>query len=126
MPSWGEVLTSVFDSVTSALKVKLVGDSGSSLSTPATVGHGRKTVASAGTAEALNASTACKSVVVTAETDNTGVIVVGGSGVLNTLASRTGTPLNAGESMSLDIGNLSAVFVDASVTGDGVTYTYTV
>lgn len=93
---------------------------------PATVGDGRKVVAAAGTAEALATTTAIKSVVVTAETDNTGIIAVGGSGVVAALATRRGTPLSAGESIALDIDDLADVFIDSTVNGDGVTYTYVV
>lgn len=93
------------------------------ISTPTTVSQGRKTVASAGTAEALAASTVIKSVTITAETDNTGVVTIGGAGVIAALSTRTGTPLNAGESFSLDIANLASVYADVTVSGDGVTYT---
>lgn len=95
------------------------------LATPSSIGTGRKTVAIAGTREALAASTTSKSVSITAETDNTGIIVVGGSAVVAVLATRQGTPLNAGDSISIDIDNLSKVNLDTTVNGDGVTYTYT-
>lgn len=78
----------------------------------------------AGTAVALAATTAIKSVVITALTNNTGIISVGGSTVLASLASRRGTPLNAGESIGLDIADLASVFIDSTVSGEGVTYTY--
>jgi len=91
---------------------------------PIAVGDGRKVVAAAGTAEALSAQQDCKSVTIIAETDNTGVISVGGSTVVAALATRRGTPLAAGESFSLDIGDLSLVWLDSTVNGDGVTYTY--
>jgi len=87
-------------------------------------GNGRKVVASAGTAEALAATTAIKSVVITAETDNTGIVVVGGSGVVASLSTREGTPLNAGDSISIDIDDLAEVYLDSTVNGEGVTYTY--
>lgn len=122
------------DIISSGRRIKETGEqyvvvssyeSGASpVTTPSSLGNGRKTVASAGTAEALAASTSCKSVTVTAETDNTGVISVGGSGVIATLATRTGTPLNAGDSFTLEIDNLSKVYIDTTVSGDGVTYTY--
>ena len=83
---------------------------------------GRKVVASAGTAEALNGDIPCDGVLITAETDNTGVIVVGGSGVVAALATRKGTPLAAGESVYVEVDNLSRVFLDTTVNGDGVTY----
>ncbi len=84
----------------------------------------RKVVASAGTAVALAASTTAKLVIITAETDNTGVITVGGSTVVASLSTRRGTPLLAGDSVALEIDNLADVYIDATVTGDGVTFTY--
>lgn len=98
---------------------------------PWIVGHditgitdGRKVVAVAGTRETLAASTACKKVDITAETDNTGIVVVGGTSVVASLATRRGTPLNAGDTYSLEIDNLIDVNLDVTVSGDGVTYTY--
>lgn len=93
-------------------------------SSPGAIGDGRKVVTTAGTAVALATATAAKSVTITAETDNTGIISVGGSGVIASLATRRGTPLNAGDSMSLDISDLAVVYIDSTVNGDGVTYTY--
>lgn len=92
---------------------------------PSSIGANRKVVAAAGIAEALAASTTCKSVAITAETDNTGVIVVGDSSTVAALATRKGTPLNAGDSIAIDIDNLSKIYLDTTVSGDGVTYTYT-
>ena len=86
--------------------------------------HGRKIVATAGTDEALATSTVAKVVIITAETDNTGVIAVGAAGVDAVLATRTGTPLLAGDSVTLEIDNLADVYIDATVSGDGVTYSY--
>jgi hypothetical protein len=99
----------------------------SRLDNPATsIGQGRKTVAAAGTEEPLvAASVAIRSLVVTAETDNTNPVTVGGNGVVGALATRQGTPLAAGESISLDIDDLAKVYVDVITNGEGVTYTYT-
>ena len=88
------------------------------------IGDGRKTVTAAGTREALAASTPAKLVIITAETDNTGLVVVGGSTVVAALATRQGTPLNAGDSITLEIDNLADVYLDVTVSDDGVTYTY--
>lgn len=93
-------------------------------------GDGRKEVASAGTAEALSdISQAFTYLTITAETNNTGVIVVGGSTVVASLATRRGSPLNAGDSYTLNVkgqesGNLKDIFIDSTVSTDGVTYTY--
>jgi len=61
-------------------------------------------------------------VAITAETDNTGVITVGGSAVVGALATRKGVPLAVGDSVTLPINNLSDVYLDTTVNGDGVTY----
>lgn len=88
------------------------------------IGDGRKVVTTAGTALALATTTPCKKVTITAETDNTGIIVVGGSTVVAALATRRGTPLNAGDSYEVDIDDLADVYLDTTVSGDGVTFTY--
>ena len=85
-------------------------------------GDGRKVVAAAGTAQALDTSQEITEIIVTAETDNTGVIVVGSSSVVAALATRRGTPLNAGQSVVVADDNIDQIFIDATVTGDGVTY----
>lgn len=96
-------------------------------STPTTLDEGRKIVTTAGTRVALAASTACKHVLITAETDNTGIVVVGSAaGVIAALATREGTPLAAGKSVSIDIDNLADIGLDSTVSGDGVTFIYTV
>lgn len=92
----------------------------------ASIGDGRTVVTTAGTRVQLaTTSVKCRSVAITAETDNTGVITVGGSTVVGALATRRGTPLAAGASVSFDINDLAKVYLDTTVNGDGVTYTYT-
>ncbi len=88
------------------------------------IGDGRKTVATAGSREALASTTACKRLVICAETDNTGTVVVGGSTVVATLATRRGLPLGPGDVFELEIDDLADVYIDSTVSGDGVTYTY--
>ncbi len=89
------------------------------------IGEGRKVVAAAGTAECLAAaSTPCKRILMMAETDNTGTIVFGGTAVIAALATRTGIPLNAGDSVVIVTNDLNKVYLDTTVNGDGVTYTY--
>lgn len=85
---------------------------------------GRTIVTTAGTRVVLAASTTCKAVIITAETDNTGRVVVGGTTVVAALATRRGTPLSAGDSVTIEIDNLNDINLDALVSGDGVTYTY--
>ena len=85
---------------------------------------GVKTVSNAGTDEALALSIACKKVDIQAQTDNTGLIAVGFTGVDATEATGTGVILRAGDTYSLEIDNLVKIFIDATVSGEGVRYTY--
>jgi hypothetical protein len=88
------------------------------------IGHGVKTVTTAGTDVALAASTPCHKVTIQAQTDNTSVIAVGGSGVDATIATGTGILLYPGDVFELDIDNLADVYIDSLVDGEGVRFTY--
>lgn len=84
---------------------------------------GRQTVTTAGTAVQLSTSTSrIVAVMIQAETDNTGYIVVGDSTVVAALATRKGIALAAGDSVTLDVSQLSTVYIDSTVNTDGVTY----
>ena len=90
-----------------------------------TIGDNRQTVTTGGTAVQLSStSVACRQVVITAETDNTGYIVVGASTVVASLSTRRGCPLAAGDSLVLNMTNLNQIYLDTTVNGDGVTYLY--
>jgi len=90
-----------------------------------TIADGRRVVTTAGTRVALAAaSTPCKFVVITAETDNTGNITVGSSTVVAALATRQGIPLAADDSIGFPIDNLTDVYLDSTINGDGVTFVY--
>lgn len=87
-------------------------------------GDGRKIVTTAATAVVLSTPLFADWVVITAETDNTGTIVVGGTTVVALLATRRGTPLVAGDSIGIGSVDLSTIWLDSTVSGDGVTFTY--
>ena len=89
-----------------------------------TPGDGRKIVTTAGTREALATTLEVNGLVITAETDNTGVIVVGGDTVVAVLATRQGAPLFAGDALPMGVVDLAEVYLDSTVSGDGVTYLY--
>lgn len=92
-----------------------------------TISHGNKTVTTAGTSVALKAtSTAAKWIWVHAYSANTGKIAVGGSGVnaSGTVGTGTGGALAAGESIMLPVFDLANVYIDATVNGEGVRFTY--
>ncbi len=92
--------------------------------TYAQIGSGRKTV-TAGSAGALASSaTPCRVVKVKAFVENTGVVVLGGSAVVAALATRQGFELAPGESIEIRIDDVSKVYLDAAVTGEGVEYVY--
>lgn len=85
---------------------------------------GVTTVTTAGTDVALAGSTACKRVVIQAQTDNTSVIAVGATGVDATIATGTGIILYPGDVYELEIDNLADIFIDSLVDGEGVRYHY--
>lgn len=87
-----------------------------------TVTNGRKTVAAAGTPEALRATLACRWVQVTALLTNTQQVNVGGTGVSAASGSSSGAPLLAGDSITVPVNDAAKVFVDARVTGEGVSF----
>ena len=84
----------------------------------------RKVVTTAGTAEAIASTTTAKFVQIQAELDNTGIIAVGGSGVVAAAGTREGIALEAGDVIGLPIDDLADVFIDSTVDGEGVTFTY--
>ena len=88
------------------------------------VGNGVKTVSHAGTDVALSGGATIKKIDIQAQTDNTGLIAVGASGVDATVSDGTGIILNAGDVYSLEIDNLAKIYIDATVDGEGVRYTY--
>lgn len=89
-------------------------------STPTTIGDGSEVVALAGTRVQLGAATS-KKIIITAKVTNTGTIWVGGS----TVAAGRGIPLVALQNVTLELSDVSAVYIDATVNGEGVTYAYT-
>lgn len=85
---------------------------------------GAKTVTTAGTPVALVASTTeARLVAITANIANTGRIAVGDSGVV---ASTDGFSLGAGETAILPVvaNDLAEMFIDSTVNGEGVKFTY--
>ncbi len=85
---------------------------------------GVKTVSSAGTDVVLGGDVACKKIDIQAQTDNTGLIAVGFTGVDATEATGTGVILYAGDTYSLEVTNLNLIYIDSTVSGEGVRYTY--
>lgn len=90
-----------------------------------TIGHGSKTVTTAGTPVQLSStSVPCKLVVIQARTTNTGLIAVGASGVSANASSGTGVVLNAGDSFEIQVTDLNKVYIDSTANGESVRFTY--
>jgi len=85
---------------------------------------GTKVILSAGSDLVLGGDVPCKKVDIQAQTDNTGLIAIGFTGVDATEADGTGIILRAGDTYSLEINNLNLIYVDATVSGEGVRFTY--
>lgn len=86
---------------------------------PTIIVYGQTTVVGAGTAVVLGSATALTSgVTVKANSDNTGVIYLGGSAV----SSSTGFILAAGEERFVEIDDVAKVFIDAGTNDDGVSW----
>jgi len=86
-------------------------------------GGGRKVVTTAGTRVQITAtSTAIGGVIIQALEANTGKIAVGGSDVVAASGTRVGVVLGAGESMTLGVKDLNAVWLDSTVNSEGVSY----
>lgn len=87
-----------------------------------TIGTGIGT-ATAGTPLQLP-SFSCSRVVLQANPDNAGDIVVGSSNVVATLASRVGITLFASQSQVFNITNVNQLWIDTTNTGDKFSYYY--
>ncbi|MEH7088112.1 hypothetical protein V7100_03870 [Priestia megaterium] len=77
-----------------------------------------KNVTNAGTATALD-DIACREVTVIAKKGNTGSIYVGGSDVSDTTF---GVELKANEAFTFPVNNAKLIYINASVSGEGVSY----
>lgn len=86
--------------------------------------QGKKTVTTAGTDVVLAASTPAKKVLIQAYRANTGYISVGAAGTDATNTNGDSIQLAAGESVLIPCSDLANIFIDATVSGEGVRYTY--
>jgi hypothetical protein len=93
--------------------------------TTTAIANGTKNVTTSGTpVQLLSSSTAWTTVVVCAKPTNTGVIAVGASNVVAASANLNAIPLMPGDSISLPINDVSKVYIDATVSGEGVAFLY--
>lgn len=89
------------------------------------VRDGNKSVTTAGVAVPLAANrTGSYSVTVMANLTNTDYVCVGDSTVVAAVSGRRGIPLSAGMSITLPIEDISKLWLDSVVNGEGVTFIY--
>lgn len=95
---------------------------GIGLGVPKTIGSGNKAVTTAGSAERLSStSIPCKWVNIIGKAANTDTVWVGGSNV----AAGTGQPIVALQSTDrIEVNDLSSIWLDVAVNGEGVTFIY--
>ena len=90
-----------------------------------TIATGTKTVAAAGTAEALvAASTTCRMVQIQAHSGNEGNVVVGDSNVVAAAGSERGITLVPGASAFFRVKDLNVLYLDVTQSGEGVGFVY--
>lgn len=92
---------------------------------------GRKTVTVSGTPEQLSSSSIAippgVSLVIKAMSANTGTITIGNSSSnANSSSSTVSFRLLAGQALALEIANVNIVWLDATVSGEGVEYIFEV
>jgi hypothetical protein len=66
----------------------------------------------------------CTRVIIQANPDNAGDIVIGGSNVVATTALRNGITLYASQSQEFKVSNVSQLWIDTTNTGDKISYYY--
>lgn len=88
------------------------------------ISDGRTTIATAGAAAQLNGGTSvpCKAVLVTALPANTLRVAVGSSAVDASDAGLRGAPLEALESITLEVDDVNKIYLDVLVNAEGVTW----
>lgn len=86
-----------------------------------TPASGQKTVTTAGSRVAVGSNTDVKNLVIIADLDNSGNIYVGDS----TVSSANGAKLPPGGVLPCGAVNLAAIYIDADVSGEGISYYYT-
>lgn len=87
------------------------------------IGDGTATVTTAGTPIQLP-SVAVSRVYLQANPNNTGEIVVGSSSVVASVSTRRGVAIFSTQWVEFKIDNLNKLYVDATVSGDKINYTY--
>ena len=95
----------------------IVTETQSSIVIPASVAQGFQAITTAGTRVNL-ADNVAKSITIKANANNNGTVYIGDS----TVTSSDGFPLRAGDTLSLDISNTNKIWIDASISGESISW----
>ena len=90
--------------------------------TPIDIGSGNQVVTTAGTSIQLASSLSIGEVIITANFDNTGTICTGDSNVIADESTRRGIPMQPNDTIIIPIDNLNKIWLDSTISNDGVTY----
>lgn len=93
-------------------------------SPPSVIGSGNASIVTPGVPVAIAGRTPCKKVVLCAPSSNTGEVYVGGANVSAANGSEVGIVLLPIGMTTLEINDLSKIYIDATVAGEGVSFTY--
>src|SRR5262249_21062265 len=81
------------------------------------------TLTAAGTRQQLSTvSVPCAKIFITAGRNNQGILVMGGPTVVAADSGTSGNDLTGGQSMNIEIDDLSKVWYDGTSTGDKINY----
>lgn len=100
--------------------VTVTGTAAVAVASGTSIGSLKATVATAGVRVQLGTHAGIIGATVKARATNAGLIYVGGS----TVSATSGFELAPGESVSLDVNNTNAIYIDAATGGDGVSYVW--
>lgn len=113
--------------ISAAIRAAVEGTLTTSVSVNSTISDGRKTITVAGTREQLSSSSIpAKKVVIQALQTNTGMISVGGLTVVAASGVERGYIIPPFNSITIMVTNLNLIYLDSTVSGEGVSYIYEV
>lgn len=87
---------------------------------PSALNHSKNDSIGTSATQLTASATACQAVILTAHPDNDDYVWIGGSGV----ASGNGTPLNAGDSMTLWLDDVSLIYAIADSGTQKIAWVY--
>lgn len=126
---WKNISDWITSASTHKPKIMNINSSGTEIFTSANPGNVTLSGSNVLIAKVQNVTTAgtrvqlpdqgCREVTIIAKRENTGYIYVGGDDVSNSVY---GAELEAKDSITLQVSNTNLIYIDASVSGEGISY----